>query len=61
VAGRQVKDCRWCGSLITWDSRSSWIHVDGSYACRDSTNVLLATYAEPGPSPHWRLNLERGR
>ncbi|OLB78538.1 MAG: hypothetical protein AUI14_12985 [Actinobacteria bacterium 13_2_20CM_2_71_6] len=42
--------CRWCPTPIVRDDRSGWVHVTTSYACRDETNVLLGTTAEPEPT-----------
>jgi hypothetical protein len=62
VAHEQVP-CKHCRREVRPDGSDGFVHLDGSYYCRDKDNVRLSTVAEPdlppaGPPspPEWPIN-----
>ena len=41
--------CANCDEWIRSDGRGGWVHLNGSYACRDVADVLTGSYAAPRP------------
>jgi len=46
--------CANCDEWVGSDGRRGWVHLNGSYACRDKAYVLTGKYATPRPErlPH---------